>query len=412
MNMQELRERRNAAAKEARNFYENNKGRKWTDEDNKKFDALTAAVTDADDEIKRLQKVLDLDADNAFRDAGGREREENAGGDPANKSRDIKVKALFQKYLRNGRDSFTSDDLALIQNTMSVGTGSQGGYTVQTEIAKTLSDAMKSYIGMRQVAEIFQTAQGNQISYPTSDGTSEIGEIVAENAAAAAADPTFGTIPLTTYKFSSKIITVPFELLQDSSIDVEAMITKRIRDRLGRITNRKFTIGTGTSEPQGVMPAVGVGKTGLTGQTTTVIYDDIIDLEHSVDPAYRALGNCRFMLHDNSIKVVRKLKDSQNRPLWLPSFDAGVRGGVPQELAGYPITINQDVATMAANAVSIAFGDFSNYKIRDVMELTMFRFTDSVYASKGQVGFLAWMRSGGAWVDVGGAVKTYQNSAT
>ena len=67
---------------------------------------------------------------------------------------------------------------------------------------------------------------------------------------------------------------------------------------------------------------------------------------------------------------------------------------------------------MAASAKSIAFGDFSYYKIRDVMAIQMFRFTDSAYTKKGQVGFLAWMRSGGNFTDVGGAVKTFVNAAS
>lgn len=65
----------------------------------------------------------------------------------------------------------------------------------------------------------------------------------------------------------------------------------------------------------------------------------------------------------------------------------------------------------AAAAKSIAFGDFSLYKIRDVMAITLFRFNDSAYVKKGQVGFLAWMRSGGNLIDVGGAVKLFQHGA-
>jgi HK97 family phage major capsid protein len=67
---------------------------------------------------------------------------------------------------------------------------------------------------------------------------------------------------------------------------------------------------------------------------------------------------------------------------------------------------------MAASAKSIAFGDFSFYNIRDVMDVTMFRFEDSAYAKLGQVGFLAWMRSGGNFIDVGGSVKSFVNAAS
>lgn len=68
--------------------------------------------------------------------------------------------------------------------------------------------------------------------------------------------------------------------------------------------------------------------------------------------------------------------------------------------------------TMAANAKSILFGDFSKYLVRDVMDVTLFRMTDSAYTLKGQVGFVAFCRSGANMVDNGGAVKFYQNSAT
>lgn len=67
---------------------------------------------------------------------------------------------------------------------------------------------------------------------------------------------------------------------------------------------------------------------------------------------------------------------------------------------------------MAANAKSILFGDYKKYKIRDVMDLTLFRMTDSAFTLIGQVGFVAFMRSGGNLVDAGGAVKYYQNAAS
>ena len=136
-------------------------------------------------------------------------------------------------------------------------------------------------------------------------------------------------------------------------------------------------------------------------------------LQHAVDPAYRRLPGVGFMMSDSSIKVVRKIKDGQSRPIFVPGFETGVPGGAPDTLLGSPVIVNQDVATMAANAKSILFGAFKNYKIRDVMSVQMFRFTDSAYTKLGQVGFLAWMRTGGNLVDVSGAsVKYYQNSAT
>jgi HK97 family phage major capsid protein len=77
----------------------------------------------------------------------------------------------------------------------------------------------------------------------------------------------------------------------------------------------------------------------------------------------------------------------------------------------YPVWVNNDMAVPAANAKTLIFGDLSYYKIRDAMDVSMFRFTDSVYTTLGQVGFLAWCRMGGNLADVN-AVKYYQHSAT
>jgi HK97 family phage major capsid protein len=109
---------------------------------------------------------------------------------------------------------------------------------------------------------------------------------------------------------------------------------------------------------------------------------------------------------------VRKIKDSQGRPIFVPGYEQGNPGGAPDRLLGRPITIAQEMPAMAANAKSIAFGDFSKYIVREVMDLTMFRMTDSAFTLNGQVGFVAFNRQGGNLIDVGGAVKLYQNSAT
>jgi HK97 family phage major capsid protein len=294
---------------------------------------------------------------------------------------------------------------------MSTTTPGEGGYAVQSDVAASLIDALKDFSGVRQVATVLRTTQGNPLSYPTSDGTSETGELIAENTTATAADPTFGTVALTAYKFGSKIIAVPLELLRDSSIDVEAFVRQRIADRLGRIQNSYFTTGTGSSQPRGIVTGASSGKVGTTGQTTTIIYEDLVDLVESVDVAYLAGGKGRFMMSQTMRGTVRKLKDSTNRPIWTPSYDAGLTGMTPDQMLGYDVIINNGMAVPAANAKSLIFGDFSKYVIRDVMGIELFRFTDSAYTKLGQVGFLAWMRSGGNLVDTK-AVKYYAHSAS
>ena len=134
-----------------------------------------------------------------------------------------------------------------------------------------------------------------------------MGEIVAENAAAGAGDITFGVAAVNPYKYSSKKIALPWELISDSAIDVVSFVTERLAMRLTRITNTHNTVGTGSSQPFGVMARAATGKTGLSGQTVTVIYDDLFDLKHSVNRAYRQ--GASWMMNDLSVAIVSKLKD-------------------------------------------------------------------------------------------------------
>jgi HK97 family phage major capsid protein len=117
------------------------------------------------------------------------------------------------------------------------------------------------------------------------------------------------------------------------------------------------------------------------------------------------------MMSQTMRRVVRKIKDTSGRPIWAPSYEGGISVGTPDLLLGYPVFLNNDIAVPAASAKSIAFGNFDRYMIRDAMEMTMFRFDDSAYMKLGQVGFLAWARTGGNLLDVN-AVKLYVHSAT
>jgi HK97 family phage major capsid protein len=447
--IQEMRERRNAFAKDTRNLLDVTKGEQWTDENQKQYDSFVAEIERADAAIAREQKILDLDAERAFEADVETVLAERKGMSPkgglakmiAKFSAKMKREEgrsllaeertgieLFDKWVRDEK-SLTSEEWTQIRNTMSTTTGSEGGFTVPSLISSDFYDLMKAFGTMRTTSDNIRTTDGKPLSYPTTDGTAETGEIIAQNATANSADLVFGSASLNVFKFSSKIVAVPFELLQDSIIDIEKLVLRRLAQRIGRIGNTKFTVGAGTTEPDGVVPRSSSGKVGLTGQTLTIIYDDVIDLVHSVDPAYRGAG-AAFMTNDSLLKVLRKIKDTTGRPIWTPSWDGGMRIGMGapgqaqdggfrgQEqpvifdlLVGYPVWVNNDIAVPAANAKSMIFGNLPYYIIRDAMDVTFFRFTDSAYTKLGQVGFLAWARMGGNLIDTT-AIKYYQHSAT
>jgi HK97 family phage major capsid protein len=290
--------------------------------------------------------------------------------------------------------------------------GAVGGYTVPDEMMRQLEVSLLAFGGMRQVATVLRTGSGAALPIPTVNDTANKGAILAENIAASEQDTTFAQLVLDAYKYTSKYILVSVELLQDSSINVAQFLGSALATRIGRITNDHFSTGTGSSQPNGIVTASGLGKTGASGQTATIIYDDFVDLEHSVDPAYRA--GARFMMSDAMLKVVKKIKiaqfsgDTAGVPLWMP----GLVAGQPDTILGYPFTINQSMASPTASAKTVVFGDLSKYLIRDVRDITLLRL-DERFAEYHQVAFLAFSRHDGDLLDAGtDPVKHYIQAAS
>jgi HK97 family phage major capsid protein len=284
--------------------------------------------------------------------------------------------------------------------------GAVGGFTIADEMMQPLEVALLTFGGLRSAARVIRTTTGADLPWPMMNDTAQKGVRLAENAQVSQQDIVFTQLVLQSFKYSSKMILVSVEFLQDSSVNVPEEIGRLLGERIGRITNEEMTTGTGTAMPLGVVTASTVGKVGLAGQVATVIYDDLVDLEHSVDPAYR--GNAQWMFHDTTLRALKKLKNTQGEPLWLENL----RGGAPATILGYPYVINQEMPVMAANAKSILFGDFSKYLIRDIVDVTILRL-DERFADYHQVAFLAFSRHDGDLLDAGThPIKHYANPAT
>ena len=382
-----------------------------TAEDNAKFDALASE----DDQIKAQIDKHELAARIGSELNARVEVRANVSGVSVGQQADTEVRETqaFQNWMRRGMARISPEEQEIMQRRsteiradMGVGTGAGGGFLVPQAFSDMVEIAMKAYGGMLNASDVFDTSAGADMPWPTVNDTSNVGELLAENVATATQDVTIASTTFKSYVYSSKLIPVSVQLLQDSAFDMQSFLTGIIGERLGRIMNQHFTTGTGTGQPSGVVTGATSGKVGTTGQTTSVIYDDLVDLEHSVDPAYRA--GAIFMMHDSSLKVVKKLKDSQNRPLWLP----GLTEKSPDTILGYPYAINQDVAVMAANAKSILFGEFKKYKIRRIKGVELIRLNER-FAEKLQVGFFGFARYDGRLLDAGlNPIKYYANSAT
>jgi HK97 family phage major capsid protein len=251
--------------------------------------------------------------------------------------------------------------------SQTVGTNSAGGYTVPTELAAVIDNTLKMWGPMydEAICTVLNTASGNPIDFPTVDDTAVT---ISQHTEAAAMtddgskDATFAKMTLNAFAYDTSWVQISMELLQDSNVDIMGFIGELLGERMARRVNTELTTGDGTGDPNGIVVASTAGKTAAL--TAAFTADEVIDLLHSVDPAYRASPKARFMFHDSVLAAIRKLKDGQGQYIWSMG---DIRSGQPGTLLGNPYSVNQAMASAFTTGQKlILFGDFSKYYVRKV----------------------------------------------
>jgi HK97 family phage major capsid protein len=245
-------------------------------------------------------------------------------------------------------------------------TAAAGGYTIPTELMNEIAISMKAFGPMYDpgVTREIITSGGGEMTLPTIDDTAVTAGAHTEGATLTddgGKDVTFGQKSLGAYAFDTEWLRVSKELADDSIFAVESLIGGLLGERLGRIANLQLTTGTGSSAPNGIVTASTAGVTA-TG-AAAITYDEIMDLEHSVDPAYRVGSQVAFMFNDSTLKAIRKLKDGDGNYLWQMG---NVQAGIPSTINGRTYHINQDMASIATGQKTMLFGDFGKYIVRKV----------------------------------------------
>lgn len=392
------------------------------------YDKIKAEIID----IKETIRIEEADEQTQRDVSTTRERRAAEGGKDVDLQRDA-----FRKWMCRGLPGLRDEERALLirpREHMSLEevrsanvpqsdiTGNLGQYTVPQSFYADVITAMKYYSGMMQAGcTTINMADGRPLPVPTSNDTGETGIELAENTQVST--PTeipFGQVVLNAYKYTTRLILVPYELLQDTGVDIEAYIVKMLGIRLGRILNTRFTTGTGTTMPRGITLDAVLGATSTTGKTQLPQYNDIIKLKYAVDRIYRQAG--KWMMSDSTFLTIMELVDSNGRPLilnYLNTLANGPEGSslTQEQLLGQPVIINNDMAGPGTNGspvvgnIDMLYGDFSNYWIRTVSELIMLRLVER-YADFGQVAFIGFARYDGKLIDAGTNPVKYMQCPT
>lgn len=298
----------------------------------------------------------------------------------------------YDKWMRKGNDGLTSEDRELlnmygrlnVQNreAQASSPAAAGGQLIPTLLFNRIEQAMKAYGGVYNLSGRLNTGNGAPLEYPTMDDTSNLGEIVGENAEITGATKlAFSKVDFGAFMYTSKWITIPNSLIEDSQFDIQGLVAAAVGERVGRIQAQHFVTGTGTGQPQGIV--TGASASGVTVAATAITADNILDLIHSIDPAYRGVPSFGLMMNDSTLKAVRKLKNNDGDYIWQMG---DIRTGAPQTIWGVPVYVDNGFASIGASAASMVVGDFSKYIVRDVTNARLVRTTER-FVEFDQVGY-------------------------
>ena len=278
------------------------------------------------------------------------------------------------------------------QRAMTV-TTSGGGHLIPEGFVANWERALLQFSDLRNYATVIRTDSGNDLPQPMCDDTGNKGELLAINAAAGSQDIATGVLSLGAYKYSSKTVLVPTELIEDSAFNLDVEIGAMLGERIARITNEHFTTGTGVSQPQGVVVGA-ASSTTEPAAVAAITWAELTQFMHEVDPAYRGAG-AAWMMNDDTLRQVRLLQDPADQYI----FTQGA-AGAPNTIMGFPVIVNSEVATVAASAKAWVFGDMTKFIIRDVSTVRLSRLVER-YGEFDQVGFVAFSRHDSAVLNAG-----------
>lgn len=391
-----LRERRASVWEQAKALADRaaDENRAFNGEEQGSWDTLNAELDALD---KRIKSVIDgeqraKDTEEAFTKLEGKPaasgRQPEPGKDDLRKF--MSGKAGHEYEIRsNGTDLRTLSKL----------TAAAGLNTVPTSFYDRLMAHLIETASIMQAGpQMVTTGSGENFQVPKTTAHSAAA-IVTEGAPIGASDPAFGQVTLGAFKYGL-LIQVSRELINDTGVDLEGYLSMQAGRALGNAFGAHAITGSGTGQPRGIVTDATLGVTGGVGVAGVPTSDNLMDLFFSVIAPYRNSPSARWIIRDQTVASIRKIKDTTGQYIWQQSLTAGA----PDTLLGKPVLTDPGVAATGLSAKSVIFGDMSKYFVR-VVDGVRFERSDDYAFNTDLVTFRALLRADGALVDLTGAVR-------
>jgi len=375
MTINELREKRNTAWENAKDFLETHRMENGliSAADAKAYDKMVQDIQSYGEEIARLEQLQSME-DTLRRPTAAPLT--TRPGSKAGRASDEYKNALLTAIRTNFKD---------VDNILREGQDESGGYLVPDEYDHRLVEALEQENIFRKLATTINTTGLHKINVAAVKPVAA--SWVEEGEALSFSDVKYDQVILDAYKLHVAV-KVSEELLYDNAFNLETYLLNSFAKALGNAEEEAFLTGDGKNKPTGILNAEGGGEIGVTTAADSIKADEVIDLVYKLKWPYRK--NAVFITSDATLSQIRKLKDSNGNYLWQPALTAGE----PDRILGYPVYTSTYMPKIAKGAAVMAFGDFSYYNIgdrgtRSVAELK------ELYAANGLLGFVSKERVDG-----------------
>jgi HK97 family phage major capsid protein len=394
MDTKEMRQKRAALVEQARKLLDAAEAekRELTAEEEQQYDKIMAEVDGLKDKIEREERLQGHEGDlnRSLREPTRPEPGGNGQGQVV-EYRGMKIPAMtaeqraaLTSYLRGGFGALGREEMRALQ----AGSDIAGGYIVAPqEFVTTLIKAVDNLVVIRQLATVYPLATAESLGVPVLDADPADADWTTE-LATGSEDSTmaFGKRELRPHPMAKRI-KVSNKLLRQSVLDTEALVRDRLAYKFAVTQEKGFMTGSGAQQPLGIFTAsnngISTGRDVSTDNTTTAITaDNLINVKFTLKQNY--WPRARWIFHRDAVKMIRKLKDSQDQYLWQP----GIAANIPDRILETPYLISEYAPNTFTAALYVGIiGDFSFYWIVDALDMQVQRLVE-LYAETNQVGFI------------------------
>ncbi|MEA2876059.1 MAG: hypothetical protein QOF14_1255 [Hyphomicrobiales bacterium] len=308
-------------------------------------------------------------------------------------------KTAFDIYVRSGESGGLR---ALETKAMSVGSNPDGGYVVPPEIEREIDRRLVAISPIRSIAGVRQISS-SVYKKPFMTAGPTVGWVGETDVRVQTATPTLTELSFPAMELYAMPAATSI-LLDDAAVNIGEWLASEVDQVFAQQEGTAFVTGDGTNKPKGFLayPTVANaswswGNIGYIASGAAGAFpasnpaDVLIDLVYAPAAGYRQNGT--FAMNRKTQSVVRKFKDTTGNYLWAP----GLQAGQPATLLGYPVATDENMPDIAANSLSIAFGDFRRgYLVVDRQGVRVLR---DPFTAKPYVLFYTTKRVGGGVQD-------------